>query len=386
MAKNRGKTDENVQKLDENTTLWCDISKVDEEKREVYGYAVTWDVDGQGEVITKAAIEYAVDDYLKWANLREMHQPSAVGTVFKSEIDETGWFIGAKVVDDTAWDKVVNKVYKGFSVGGRSRERIGNKITKMVVTEISLADRPVNGNSVITLYKAEVDPGLEKALEVATKPLDPNDQDVQKNLGTYAISRLSDIIGAVHSFREFYIMEERVEGDSEGPVPKMLTRTLAQLGRILKYIVREEMEEIINDEPSEPSHPYNGEEIAMAELNAADVARLIDEALDRRAQSEAAQREAAVQKAEQDELKKLVTSALEENKVLKAEIDRLNSTPAEGKGVAGAATVVTKEGDGKDDVKKAIMPESDNPLDLIRAAHRVGVVQTSQGFVPFVRN
>ena len=47
-----------------------------------------------------------------------MHQPSAVGTVLKARIADGGAHIVAKIVDDTAWQKVVEGVHKGFRSAG----------------------------------------------------------------------------------------------------------------------------------------------------------------------------------------------------------------------------------------------------------------------------
>lgn len=381
MAKNRAKVEEKVQKMDEACDLWCDVQKVDEERREVFGWATTWVEDGQGEVISKAAVEWGLEQYMKFANLREMHQPSAVGHVFKAEITEQGLYIGAKVSDDQAWKKVVEKTYKGFSIGGRAIEKQGNKITKLYMREISLADRPVNGESVITLFKADID--LEKAMDIPSKPLDPNSPDVQKNLGTYAISRLADLIGGLHSFREFIIVEERVEGDAEGPIPEILTRTLSQLGRALRILVKEEMAEIVDGKPVDPEFAH-GEDIQMAEsLTKEDVAGIVAAALRDRDQSAAAQESDRIQKAEAADLKSKLEKVLADNEVQKAEIAALKATPTDGKGAPGPAAAVTKEGDGE--VAKAVVPESDDPLELIRNAHKIGATLTNHGFVPFVR-
>ena len=99
--------------------IYAEILKVNEEKRMVYGYASTEALDVQGEVVTKDAIAGALDEYMKFANVREMHQPSAVGVTKKAEIDNKGLYIDVKVVDDAAWEKVKEGVYKGFSIGGK---------------------------------------------------------------------------------------------------------------------------------------------------------------------------------------------------------------------------------------------------------------------------
>ena len=59
--------------------FYAPIAKVDAQERMVWGYASTEAEDDQGEVITRDALAAALGDYLKFANIREMHQMSAVG-------------------------------------------------------------------------------------------------------------------------------------------------------------------------------------------------------------------------------------------------------------------------------------------------------------------
>jgi phage head maturation protease len=100
--------------------LYGTIQKVDSEKRTVSGYASTEATDIQGETILKSAIEAALADYLEYANVREMHQLSAVGKTVEAEVDAKGLYIVAHIVDDVAWGKVTSGVYKGFSIGGKT--------------------------------------------------------------------------------------------------------------------------------------------------------------------------------------------------------------------------------------------------------------------------
>lgn len=159
------------------------IAKVDRDQHLVEGYATSEDVDDEpgtwqderyeGEVVTTEAIKRALPDYMEWGNLREMHQPVAVGTVQEAELIDgevtlpngraihNPLRIVAKIVDEAAWTKVVEGVYKGFSIGGylikakleRIGDRVVRKITEMLLDEISLADRPANPGAQIILWK-----------------------------------------------------------------------------------------------------------------------------------------------------------------------------------------------------------------------------------------
>lgn len=131
------------------------FTKKDDKERMVYGYASTETLDSQGEVVKIDAIKAALPDYMKFANIREMHQPSAVGKTKEATVDSKGLYIGVKVVDDNAWKKVEAEVYNGFSIGGSVVEKIDTEIQSIILKEISLVDRPANPDAVFDIVKNE---------------------------------------------------------------------------------------------------------------------------------------------------------------------------------------------------------------------------------------
>lgn len=136
--------------------IYADITKVDAEQRLVFGYASTEALDSQGEVVRRDAVEAALPDYMRFANIREMHQPSAVGVAEQATMDDRGLYLAARVVDEGAWEKVKAGVYKGFSIGGRVTARDpkdSTVVSGLTLTEISLVDRPANPEAVFDLYK-----------------------------------------------------------------------------------------------------------------------------------------------------------------------------------------------------------------------------------------
>jgi HK97 family phage prohead protease len=138
--------------------LYWPIAKIDSDERLVYGYASTEATDSQGEIVRKEALEAALPNYMRFANIREMHMPSAVGVAKEATIDGTGLWLKAKIVDDDAWRKVKEGVYKGFSIGGAVTGRDGGNpqiVTGVELTEISLVDRPANPDAVFALWKSE---------------------------------------------------------------------------------------------------------------------------------------------------------------------------------------------------------------------------------------
>ena len=152
--------------------LYAQIRKIDEDQRMVWGVASSESVDSDGEVVTKQAMQDAWDNYMKFANVREMHQPSAVGVVKEYSFDDNATNIGVYVVDDMAWKKVKEGVYKGFSIGGRKLPGGYDPATKTIsaldLVEISLVDRPANPEALIQMFKMEGGMGDNVSGEVVT--------------------------------------------------------------------------------------------------------------------------------------------------------------------------------------------------------------------------
>ena len=138
--------------------LFAPIRRVDDAERTVEGYAFVREVvEGEGGLrLTRAAMERATPDYMQWGALREMHQPLAAGTTTEIQWDEQGAYIRTRIVDDAAWKKVVERVYKGFSVGVQGLVLRGNQVTACRWIEISLVDRPKDPGAVITAFRADV--------------------------------------------------------------------------------------------------------------------------------------------------------------------------------------------------------------------------------------
>lgn len=146
--------------------LYWPITKIDSDERLVYGYASTEATDSQGEIVRKEALEAALPAYMRFGNIREMHLPSAVGVAKEATVDGTGLWLKAKIVDDDAWRKVKEGVYKGFSIGGAVTGRDGGNpqiVTGVELTEISLVDRPANPDAVFALWKSDADLSALKA-------------------------------------------------------------------------------------------------------------------------------------------------------------------------------------------------------------------------------
>jgi len=147
--------------------VFAEIKRVNDDDRTVEAYAfVNETVAGEGGLrLKRTAMEDATPDYLRWANVRRMHQPDAVGVARSVEWDDTGAKMVLEVVDDDAWNKVKRGVYKGLSVGVQATLMRGKDVEKCRWIETSLVDRPKDPDAVITAVRAE-DASTEYEVEV----------------------------------------------------------------------------------------------------------------------------------------------------------------------------------------------------------------------------
>ena len=148
----------------DNVRLSMPLTKVDEGRRIVSGFASLDNLDKQDDIVTTEA---SMDAFAKFrGNIREMHQPSAVGKMisFKEEKyfdPETkkfykGVFVSAYISKGAqdAWEKVLDGTYTGFSIGGRMNkwddgyDEKSDKPIRIIkeydLVELSLVDSPAN--------------------------------------------------------------------------------------------------------------------------------------------------------------------------------------------------------------------------------------------------
>lgn len=237
----------------DKVTLYAPIEKADEEQRMVYGYASTEALDSQGEIVNKGAIEKALSDYMKFANIREMHQPSAVGKTKKAQIDKKGLYIAAKVVDSNAWQKVKEGVYNGFSIGGRVMQMVDNEITDLKLSEISLVDRPANPEAVFDVYKLEDGKGAVK-------------EEVEVKKDMYGADYLVDLACGLASF----ISSEKAQGEDSSKLESALKA-------IKTAIVTELKEDEFYDQDTQDMFAYAEQ---VLDLKKEDDAEVIEEEKD----------------------------------------------------------------------------------------------------------
>lgn len=160
-------------------------------------------VDDENEIVDYDGAKTALDEFMKFANVREMHQKSAVGTVESIEHDDVMRKSTAilAVVDPTAILKVETKVYKGTSLGGWKRGLVkelnkasGLPVTRVkapVINEISLVDRPSRPTALLSMLKVA---------GIAEPPADEPNDALTKDAGastTPAVTSPAAVPGAV---------------------------------------------------------------------------------------------------------------------------------------------------------------------------------------------
>src|SRR6185312_8325620 len=156
--------------------IFAPITKIDVEKREVWGRLAEEALDKVNEVFD---YNESKPFFQKWnenfksltnslsqpsmGNVREMHGKSAAGKFIHMEYDDNARTIdvGAKVVDNQAWEKCLEGVYTGFSIGGDYIKRYDDptiKGAKRYVanpTEGSLVDNPCMYGATFSMVKAD---------------------------------------------------------------------------------------------------------------------------------------------------------------------------------------------------------------------------------------
>lgn len=161
-----------------NLKISVPFSKVDKSKRTVSGFATLDNIDTQGDIVEAEASISAFKRFR--GNIREMHQPLAVGKVVsfepKSYYDPAdgkvynGVYVNAYVskgAQDT-WEKVLDGTLQGFSIGGainktdvmpmEGTDSVVRIIKDYDLVELSLVDNPAN--QLANIFSIEKSNGL----------------------------------------------------------------------------------------------------------------------------------------------------------------------------------------------------------------------------------
>ena len=148
----------------DNVRLSMPFTKVDKERRVVSGFATLDNVDKQADIVTTDASLKAFAKFR--GNIREMHQPTAVGKMISFKEDKyfdpeakkfySGVYVSTYISKgaQNTWEKVLDGTLSGFSIGGKMNkwddgydEKIDSKIRIIKdydLVELSLVDNPAN--------------------------------------------------------------------------------------------------------------------------------------------------------------------------------------------------------------------------------------------------
>ena len=164
------------------------------------GYASIEIVDKQNDLITLKALNEAVKKYMenpKFRNVMTNHSNVQVGEVvesyrdttgrlWKTEVDDVGFFVVIKLRDDIEKAKEINRgIRKGslrsFSIGGQALEKVKkrhkelgeyNEISKLELHEVTICEKGINPEARFDILKQEKTKDkvknmtrIEKALE-----------------------------------------------------------------------------------------------------------------------------------------------------------------------------------------------------------------------------
>jgi hypothetical protein len=185
------------------------FAKIDREKREVWGVGTSEMLDLQGERVSYDASKAAFNEWAatmneatqgkSMGNVREMHQPKAVGRLISVVPDDERrrvW-VGAKLSasqdGQDAWKKIQEGVLNGFSIGAPTAKReikfskAGDPetwVTGFKLSEISLVDNPACPEaffSEVKMCKGMLDP-IEADAPTGEDVIRKNEKEEKQNM------------------------------------------------------------------------------------------------------------------------------------------------------------------------------------------------------------
>jgi hypothetical protein len=228
--------------------LFARLTKVDEIRHEVTGVLAEEAPDKSGEILDyesskpffkawNAEFEKATEGK-SLGNVREMHQPVAVGKFVRVEYDDPAKqiVVTAKIVDRDAWQKVTEGVYTGFSIGGNYVKswRDGEYVRYTAEpNEGSLVDNPCMYGAHFSAIKADGTTELRKFAMNSTRERPNSNEtgaDMNANQSTPDLSKFAQI-EAVEK------LSKRVE-EQDAQIA-VLSKTVENLTALLEKLLAE---------------------------------------------------------------------------------------------------------------------------------------------------
>lgn len=228
------------------------------------GYASIEIVDKQNDLITLKALNEAVTKFMgdsKFRNVMTNHSNVQVGEVvdsyrdtsgrlWKSEVDDVGFFVVIKLRDDIEKAKEVGRnIRKGslrsFSIGGqalqkvkKSHENLGdyNEISKLELHEITICEKGINPEARFDILKQ-----------------DKGDINMSEKLEK-ALAELDTLLEEVNTLRK---EEENVDEKGHSPDHEMADNDDMERG---EYMVKDDEEENADEMMEENMGEYQDDE------------------------------------------------------------------------------------------------------------------------------
>lgn len=261
-------------------TLYIPIAKVDEEKREVWGYATSEAIDSQGDIIDYEASKRAFSSWV--GNIREMHdEKRVIGKAIDIQFDDLNRrvLIGAKISESAdgqnAWTKVKEGLFSGFSIGGMVHRVVDEmrtladganetvrRILDYTLAETSLVDNPANPEARLVMVK-QIDGDLQRVEEDGSTLLLPQAWWVNKYLHTPMKKSDSDDNNTETNQEDTMADDIRSDEDVKEEVSEETTEATEEVVEETTEAATEETaEEVVEEEAAEVAE---AEEVEAAE-------------------------------------------------------------------------------------------------------------------------
>ena len=236
------------------------------------GYASIEIVDKQNDLITLKALQESVKKFMgdsKFRNVMTNHSNVQVGEVvdsyrdktgklWKSEVDDVGFFVVIKLRDDIEKAKEVGRnIRKGslrsFSIGGQALQKVKkshnelgeyNEISKLELHEVTICEKGINPEAKFDILKQDI--GSEKMSEKLEKALseldtlleevnmlrkeEEEDENMMERASMSETAEMADEEDMEMADDEEESMEENAEYSSYEEADKAYLRTLDGAG------------------------------------------------------------------------------------------------------------------------------------------------------------
>lgn len=381
--------------------LFIPITKIDEEKRLVYGTIAEEVPDHSGEIFDYATSK---PNFEKWSsdfekvtdgkslgNVRAMHGLTAAGklTTIAFEDDSKKIEACAKVVDDAEWDKCLEGVYTGFSVGGKYVKRWKDgDLTRYTAdpNEVSLVDKPCIPTATFSLVKADGSMEIREfkiiAEESAKKGESMKKAKILEDLQKWSGQEVWDVKAAVEALTSVMCLFE-CEAQEDHPEAAAQTEALRVVIENLKTFIASEIQETTStSETVITLADATGDLVKAGARNAKGdldkIQGIHDHAISLGAKCDAAKTDengnlAKVEQEKNDALLKVETLTAENNELKKtvdeqaAKIKEWEDAPASDKTIVKAVVVEKTDDVLPDDTKPA---EPKTPEEAIKKAYQ----------------